>query len=82
MIIARGGDWFRSLGVENSGGTRFCVSGHVVNPGTFELPMGVPMQRLIDLCRVRQNRRQSSYPWWNINACDTRSHCPRGNDGL
>ncbi|UTC24788.1 NADH-quinone oxidoreductase subunit NuoF [Candidatus Comchoanobacter bicostacola] len=59
MIVSKGGDWFKSLGVENSGGTKiFCVSGHVVNPGTFELPMGVPMQNLIDLCGgVRHNRR-------------------------
>jgi len=40
-IIKRGGDWFSSLGVEGSTGTRlFCLSGHVANPGVYELECG------------------------------------------
>lgn len=47
-IIARGGEWFASLGVERSGGSRiFCLSGHVNRPGVYELPMGTPMRELI-----------------------------------
>ncbi|GBC77794.1 NADH-quinone oxidoreductase subunit F [bacterium HR08] len=48
-IILRGGDWFRQLGTEKSGGTRlFAVSGHVARPGVYELPMGYPMKRMIE----------------------------------
>lgn len=48
-IIRHGGDWFRCLGTEKSGGTRlFAVSGHVVRPGVYELPMGYPLKRLIE----------------------------------
>ena len=48
-IILHGGDWFRQLGTEKSGGTRlFAVSGHVARPGVYELPMGYPMKRMIE----------------------------------
>jgi NADH-quinone oxidoreductase subunit F len=48
-IILNGGEWFRRLGTDKSGGTRlFAVSGHVVRPGVYELPMGYPMKRLIE----------------------------------
>lgn len=47
-IIVNGGDWFRHLGTEKSGGTRlFAVSGHVARPGVYELPMGYPMKKMI-----------------------------------
>ncbi len=40
------GEWFRDIGVPNSGGTKiFSVSGHVENPGNFEIPMGTPYGR-------------------------------------
>jgi NADH-quinone oxidoreductase subunit F len=41
-IIANGGEAFAALGAENSRGTRmFAVSGHVRNPGVFEVEFGV-----------------------------------------
>ena len=50
-IIRKGGDWFRELGVENSGGTaQFSVSGHVEKPGNYELPMGIPFKDLLSIC--------------------------------
>ena len=49
-IMRNGGDWFREIGVENSGGTKlFSVSGHVNNPGNFEVPMGIPFAELLEL---------------------------------
>ncbi len=49
-IIRKGADWFSGLGTEGSGGTLiFSVSGHVNNPGNFELPLGVPFQALLEL---------------------------------
>ena len=41
-IISNGGAAFAALGAENSRGTRmFAVSGHVKNPGVFEVEFGV-----------------------------------------
>jgi NADH-quinone oxidoreductase subunit F len=40
-IVRRGAAWFSSLGCEGSTGTRlFCISGHVRNPGVYELECG------------------------------------------
>src|SRR5262250_2000663 len=47
-IVLRGADWFRGIGPEKSPGPKlFCVSGHVVRPGTYELPMGTPLREII-----------------------------------
>ncbi len=49
-IIRNGGKWFADLGVPNSGGTKcFSVSGHVNNPGNFEVPMGIPFSTLLEM---------------------------------
>ena len=49
-IIRNGGKWFADLGVPNSGGTKcFSVSGHVNNPGNFEVPMGTPFSTLLEM---------------------------------
>jgi len=48
-ILEIGADAYREIGPEKSPGPKlFCVSGHVEKPGTFELPMGVPLRTLID----------------------------------
>jgi len=47
-IIARGGDWFRSLGRTEPGTKLYCVSGHVQRPGTYELPLGVSLDELVE----------------------------------
>jgi NADH-quinone oxidoreductase subunit F len=49
-IINRGADWFKSEGAptpNSTGHTLFGVSGHVKNPGIFELRLGVNMRDLI-----------------------------------
>ncbi len=44
------GEWFRDLGVPNAGGTKiFSVSGHVNNPGNFEINMGTPFRDLLEM---------------------------------
>jgi len=49
-IIREGGQKFFELGRPNSGGTKlFSVSGHVNNPGNFEVPMGTPFRKLLEL---------------------------------
>jgi NADH-quinone oxidoreductase subunit F len=47
-IVLRGADWFRAIGPEKSPGPKlYCVSGHVVRPGVYELPMGTPLREII-----------------------------------
>ena len=47
-IIEKGADWFAALGTPKNGGTRlYAVSGHVNRPGTFELPLGIPLREII-----------------------------------
>jgi len=49
-IVAHGSDWFRSMGTEQSPGTKlFSVSGHVARPGNYEAPLGIPLADLIEL---------------------------------
>ncbi len=50
VILANGGEWFLNLGKPNNGGHKlFCVSGHVENPGNFEVPMGMPFAELLEM---------------------------------
>ena len=49
-IIRNGGQWFQDLGKPNNGGSKiFAVSGHVNNPGNFEVPMGIPFAELLEM---------------------------------
>ncbi|WP_420644895.1 NADH-quinone oxidoreductase subunit NuoF [Candidatus Leptofilum sp.] len=47
-ILLNGADWYRSIGTEQSPGPKImCLSGHVKNPGTYEVEMGMPYRELI-----------------------------------
>jgi NADH-quinone oxidoreductase subunit F len=47
-IVLRGADWFRGIGPEKSPGPKlYCVSGHVVRPGVYELPMGTSLREIV-----------------------------------
>jgi NADH:ubiquinone oxidoreductase subunit F (NADH-binding)/NADH:ubiquinone oxidoreductase subunit E len=48
QILSRGVEWFTAQGVGGSRGLKFIgVSGHVVRPGIFEVPMGTSMRDVI-----------------------------------
>ncbi len=50
MILAQGGQWFLDLGKPNNGGTKiFSVSGHVNKPGNYEISMGTPFSKLLEM---------------------------------
>ncbi len=50
VILEKGGKWFADLGIPNSGGVKcFSVSGHVEKPGNFEIPMGTPFAKLLEM---------------------------------
>ena len=48
-ILAKGADWFASLGTETSRGLKlFSVSGDCAAPGVYEFPLGVTLSELLD----------------------------------
>jgi NADH-quinone oxidoreductase subunit F len=50
VILQKGGQWFLEQGKPNNGGTKiFCVSGHVNKPGNFEVPLGTPFSKLLEM---------------------------------
>jgi NADH-quinone oxidoreductase subunit F len=49
-IMRNGGQWFADLGIPNNGGVKlFSVSGHINNPGNFEINMGTPFKDLLEM---------------------------------
>lgn len=48
QIISRGAEWYASIGTERSKGTKLIsLSGHVVNSGVVEVPMGTPLRTIV-----------------------------------
>lgn len=48
MIISRGADWYKTIGPENSPGTKaFALTGSVKNTGLIEVPMGTTLREVI-----------------------------------
>ncbi|MFD0726468.1 NADH-quinone oxidoreductase subunit NuoF [Lysobacter brunescens] len=49
-IIRNGAEWFLNLGKPNNGGPKiFSVSGHVNNPGNFEIRLGTSFAELLEM---------------------------------
>ncbi|MDO8348411.1 MAG: NADH-quinone oxidoreductase subunit NuoF [Rugosibacter sp.] len=50
FILGMGGEAFLELGKPNNGGTKlFSVSGHVNRPGNYEIPLGTPFSKLLEM---------------------------------
>jgi NADH-quinone oxidoreductase subunit F len=48
-IILGGGKAFADLGVPKAGGTKLtCLTGHINNPGVYELTLGFPVMKMIN----------------------------------
>ncbi|WP_371820243.1 NADH-quinone oxidoreductase subunit NuoF [Verticiella alkaliphila] len=58
-IIRHGGPAYLEVGLPNNGGTKlFSVSGDVERPGNFEVPLGTPFSKLLELAGgVRGGRK-------------------------
>jgi len=58
-IILNGGQKYLELGKPNNGGTKlFSVSGHVERPGNYEVPLGTPFRKLLEMAGgMRGGRR-------------------------
>jgi NADH-quinone oxidoreductase subunit F len=49
-ILINGGDAFLQLGKPNNGGTKlFSVTGHVARPGNYEVRLGTPFAKLLEM---------------------------------
>jgi NADH-quinone oxidoreductase subunit F len=61
-ILRGGAEWFLGVGKPNNGGYKiFSVSGHVNKPGNYEVPMGTPFARLLEIAGgVRHGHRLKS----------------------
>lgn len=59
FIMAMGGEAYAALGRDGSAGTKvFSVSGDVVHPGNYEVPLGIPFTELLALAGgVRDGRK-------------------------
>ncbi len=50
VILEKGGKWHLKLGKPNNGGCKiFSVSGHINNPGNYEIPLGTSFSKLLEL---------------------------------
>ena len=48
LIIQNGSEWYRSMGTENSPGTKaFALTGNIKNTGLIEVPMGTTLREVI-----------------------------------
>ncbi|MDE2212790.1 MAG: NADH-quinone oxidoreductase subunit NuoF [Betaproteobacteria bacterium] len=58
-IVRNGGEAFLELGKPNNGGSKiFSVSGHVTRPGNYEVPLGTPFAKLLEMAGgVRDGRK-------------------------
>jgi NADH-quinone oxidoreductase subunit F len=50
FVLAMGGEKYAALGKPNNGGTKiFSMSGDIEKPGNYEVPMGTPFAKLLEL---------------------------------
>ena len=58
-ILVNGPDWFKSMGTPDSPGMKIvCISGHVEQPGNYEVPLGTTYRQLIEMAGgVRGGRK-------------------------
>ena len=49
-IVVRGADWFKAIGTDerNTGPKLYAISGHVERPGTYEHPIGISFDELLE----------------------------------
>ncbi len=58
-VINKGADWFKAIGAENHPGPiLYGISGHVNNPGVYELPSGIPVLDLIEVAGGMKNGKK------------------------
>ncbi|HUK52031.1 MAG TPA: NAD(P)H-dependent oxidoreductase subunit E [Candidatus Binatia bacterium] len=64
QILVRGVEWFKSAGLAGTSGLKFVgISGHVVKPGVYEIPMGTPASEVIFKLAggIRQGKKMKGF---------------------
>ena len=58
-IMLNDTNWYKDIGINESDGIKiFCMSGHLVSPGNFEIPLGTPFADLLNLAGgIWKNRK-------------------------
>jgi len=58
-IMRNGSEWFQAMGIEKAGGQKcFSVSGHVAQPGNFEINLGTPFSELLEMAGGMKGNRK------------------------
>ena len=58
-ILVNGPEWFKKMGTEDSPGMKIvCISGHVANPGNYEVPLGTTYRELLDMAGGMQGGKK------------------------
>ncbi len=76
-ILERGPEWFSAVGTEKSKGYKIVsISGHVRNPGNYEIALGTTIRELIELAGgVREGRKlMAVQPGGGSSACIFEEH--------
>jgi NADH-quinone oxidoreductase subunit F len=76
-ILERGAQWFAAAGTERSKGYKIVsISGHVRNPGNYEVPLGTTVRELIELAGgLREGRKlMAVQPGGGSSACIFEEH--------
>ena len=76
-ILERGAEWFAAVGTERSKGYKIVsISGHVRNPGNYEVPLGTTVRELIEIAGgLRPGRRlMAVQPGGGSSACIFEEH--------
>ncbi len=70
FILLGGAEWFRSMGTEKSPGPKiFSLSGHVLRPGQYEVPLGTTLRDLLDIAGGM--REGSELKFWTPGGSST-----------
>jgi NADH-quinone oxidoreductase subunit F len=81
-ILERGAQWFASVGTERSKGYKIVsVSGHVRNPGNYEVALGTTVREIIELAGgLRPGRKfMAVQPGGGSSACIFEEHLNAGS---
>jgi NADH-quinone oxidoreductase subunit F len=76
-ILQRGAEWFAAVGTERSKGYKIVsVSGHVRNPGNYEVALGTTVREIIDLAGGLRSGRSfmAVQPGGGSSACIFEEH--------
>jgi len=82
-ILKNGPEWFTAVGTERSPGYKIVsISGHVVKPGNYEVPLGTPLRELLAIAGgARKGRRiVAMQPGGGSSACLFAEHLDLGYD--